>query len=61
VLTLLVSNHQDKGAQSFIEEAPKGKTVTPTDMLMVSSTDLQLITDFEQQWQGWNTSVLDIL
>lgn len=35
-------------------------TVTPTDMPMVSITDLQLTSDFEQQWQGWNTSVPDI-
>jgi hypothetical protein len=53
VLTFLVSTHLDEGIQSFPEKkAPMGKTVIPTDMPMVGSTDLQLTNDFEQQWQG---------
>ena len=44
----------------FWEGTQGEDSVTPTDMPIVSSRDLQLTTDFEQQRQGWNTSILDI-
>jgi len=49
-----------KAYNHFLRGTQGEDSVTPTDKPMFSSTDLQLTNDSEQQWQGWNTIVLDI-